>query len=653
MYKRIIVVVSSVLFSLLALLAFIITDLYDRDFPQAIGVKNRITLDFSESNLSITESLATLQKLDARWDMGLVKIAPDLTSDGDGQIFAALNDGGLSDQFTWFGSDDVGKIVGKERLETSYPDGFYLVTGDNTHLDDFKKALTSKGVKVGLEDASIFESLKFVVWERGFAAAVLSAFTLIITLALFWLSLKARDRALRVLGGVPTIRIQLQDFSGFLGLLFISAGIITFIATGYVIVFHGSVYVGPYLKALITLQLFVIAVSIMTVLIMSAFSWPSATMLATRQPAVKSLCSLSSVIQALTFLLVISAAGPAWSQYKHSTAMADEMAQWKQLADQVTIEFATDIGDMDIMEPRIRELVKDAEARDAASLSYTYTPEMANFREYAFVSFVNERWLDLVTKNKNESVVRPISQKDLPDDMEKMIQEEIEILSRDGRSEDLLEQLQFLRPVEGFRIPIAQGGGGERLHFSDNVLLVVVPTIYETYNDSALTSMSSSKNIIFTGVSSTQKLLEEHQLDVHSLRKQGIQGELNIVYIAEEGIIQAQFASYIAWLQFLALIALIVAFTVSTAIRALITARLQAKRDFPLRLCGRSWIRIIQSRVAKEILIGAILMGVVLLLISDLNIGVSVVIIYGLLAVPVSHLFAVRWCFDGVSRRRI
>ncbi|GAB4944466.1 hypothetical protein MAHJHV51_48110 [Mycobacterium avium subsp. hominissuis] len=71
MYKRIIVVVASALFALLALLAAIITGLYDRDFPQAIHTGSRISLDFSESNISITKAFDTLEKLDPRWGLGL------------------------------------------------------------------------------------------------------------------------------------------------------------------------------------------------------------------------------------------------------------------------------------------------------------------------------------------------------------------------------------------------------------------------------------------------------------------------------------------------------------------------------------------------------------------------------------------------------
>lgn len=100
MYKRIIVIVAGALFALLALLAVIITDLYDRDYPQAMGVESSLTLDFSEAGLSVTEAFAMLEELDARWSLGLVKVAPDLAGDGNEQIFAALNDGDLPAEFT-------------------------------------------------------------------------------------------------------------------------------------------------------------------------------------------------------------------------------------------------------------------------------------------------------------------------------------------------------------------------------------------------------------------------------------------------------------------------------------------------------------------------------------------------------------------------
>lgn len=657
MYKRIIVIVSGALFTLLALLAAIITDLNDREFPQAIGSESRLNISFNESEFSITEAFSKLEELDTRLNLGLVKIAPDLAGDGDSKIFTTLNDEALPDEFTWFSGDDTGKIVGKDRLANSFPDGLYLVTGNTSRLDEFEDTLKDAGVKVARRDASTLDSLVFVVKERGFTTVILASLALISSLALFWLSVRARGRALRVLGGSPTVRIQMQDLTGFGGALLVSAGTVAMVATSYVGVFHGWMYVSTFLEVLISLQVVVIALSILVALIMSASAWPSATMLATRQPAVKSIRSAVIAIQALTFVLVVASAGPAWSAYKHSSAIADEMAQWKRLADQVSIVFATDIGEMDRMQPMIGEMVKDAESIETVALSYTYTKEMwpsVDFGEYSTVSLVNQRWLDLVTMGEKQPAVTPVSHHNISENLVHEIQEVMDILSRKNHSDKLFEQLQFLQPVEESRLPVAQGGGGESLHFGDDVLLAVVPSLYDTFNDYNLTSLISSSNIVFTSVTATQQLLERHSLDVQALRDRGFKGELKVVYIAEEGILQAQFAAYLVWLQNLSLIALVVAFSVATAISALITATLQAKRDFPLRLAGRSLMRILQSRVAKELLVGVVLVVVVVMVQRPHDIGIVLLTAaYGLLIVPLFHLLAVRWCFNGVSKRRI
>lgn len=665
MYKRIIVIVAGALFALLALLAVIITDLYDRDYPQTIGVESSLTLDFSEAGLSVTEAFAMLEELDARWSLGLVKVAPELAGDGNEQIFAALNDGDLPAEFTWF-SGDAGKIVGRERLANSYPDGTYLVTGKSAHLGEFKEALKSAGVKVERWEASILDSLQFVVYERGFAAAVLAVFALLAALALFWLSMRARGRALRVLAGCPTVRIQVQDLAGFGSALLVSAGVVALAAAGYVGIFHGWVYLPVFLKVLISLQVAVIALSLLAAFVMSASAWPSAAMLAFRQPAVKSLRTAAVVIQALTFLLVVAAAGPAWSAYQHSSARSAEMAQWKQLADQVAIEFA--MGDLNgedgmvALEPQIGELVKDAESLDMVAHSNTYTPEMwtrvdtgesVDFGEYSAVSFVNQRWLDLVTRDAPQPALTAAPDHSIPEGLRQEIRVHAEMWSKERFSEELFAQFRFLRPVCGFRLPVA-GGWRDRLLFADDVLLVVVPSLYDAYNDYNLTSMASGSNIMFTGVVATQQLLERHGLDTQALRNRGFKGNLHVVYIAEEGLLLAQFAAYVVWLRTLALLALAIAFTVAAAISALITALLQAKRDFPLRVAGWSWLRILQGRVARELLVGVGLVGFVVLLQRPEAMGaVLAAAALGLLVVPLSHLFAARWCFHGVSRRRI
>lgn len=657
MYKRIIVIVASALFCLLALLAVIITDLYDRDYPQDIGVKSSLILDFGESNFTITEAILRLEELDAHWNLGLIKVAPDLADDFDSQVFVSFNDPNVPSEFTWFSGDEVAKVVGKERLAHSYPDGIYHVTGGKKNLNELTNILESEGVKITRMDASIFKSLGFIIQEKGFAAAILASFALIVSLALFWLSQRARGRSLRVLSGCPTTRIQVQDLASFVSILLIAAGAVTLIATGYVGIFHGWMYVVTFLKVSLSLQITVILISLLASLIMSVSAWPSATMLATRQPAIKSLRSAAIVVQVITFLLVLAAAGPAWSAFKHSTAMAEEMGQWKKLADQVAIVFATDGDEMEKMERQIGELVKEAEALDKIALSYTWTKEMqmeVDFGGYSGVSFLNEGWLNLVMGDTSLSTITPVSYKTLPKELVQMIRDHFEIWSREEFTEETLAQFEYFQPVEGFKIPIGQGGGGGKLHFTDEVLIVVLPSLYDNYNDANLTSMISTGNIVFTGVSATQQLLKEHNLHLEGLRNNNMGGELNVVYIAEEGILLAQYAAYVVWLLNFSLIALVIAFTVAASISALISAMLQSKRDFPMRLAGWSWGHILQGRVMKELLVGIILILAVLLFQNPGALGATLVAgLYGIFIVPLCHLLATRWCFNKVSNRRL
>lgn len=657
LYKRIIAIVAAVMFTLLALLAIIITDLFDRDFPQAIDVKSRLILNFSESGLSIDEAFKLLEELDKRWNLGLVKVAPDLTNDDDRQIFVPLNEGDYPSEITWFGKDEVGKIVDKERLSTSYPDGFYLVTGETAHLDEFENTLVHSSIDVGRTEASIIHSLGFVVQEKGFTAAVIASSALIASMALFWLSLKAKGRALRVLAGSHTFRIQTQDLSSFGGALIISAFAVACISAVYVGVYHGWAYVDSFLKALIILLLAVILISLFVALIMSIAAWPTATMLATRVPAVKSLRSTAIVIKILTLLLIIATAGPAWKAFKQSEITAAEMAQWKKLSDQVALAFASETGEMDKLEPQIGEMVKDAESLNQVALSYTFTEDMmppTGLKEFSAISYVNQRWLDLVTSNVPDRSLNQVSLTSLPDDLVQMIKEDFKIWSRSGNSEELIKKFQFFIPVDGYKIPVSIGGGDGKLQFTDKVLVVMVPSLYEAYNDSSLTSMASTGNIVFTGVDATQMLIHRHHLDVFSLRENGIKGELRIVYIAEEGILHAQYAAYIVWVLNFSLIALIIAFTVAAAISAMITAILQAKRDFPLRLSGCSWIRIIQERMVKDVLL---VLSVIFLVSfvqgTDEIIAILIAGMYGLVVLPLSHWVATNWCFNGVIRRKI
>jgi hypothetical protein len=206
---------------------------------------------------------------------------------------------------------------------------------------------------------------------------------------------------------------------------------------------------------------------------------------------------------------------------------------------------------------------------------------------------------------------------------------------------EALSKVSFYRYAGPGAFPTSLSGD---LKFSNDTIIVVVPSVHDVFNDDFLASTASSSNLVFTGLGPTQELVAQH----------GLQKEVNVKYVAEEGVLRAQLTAYFAWLQGISLVALVVALVVAALIGAFITAVLKARRDFPLRLAGKRWAEILADRVAKEWSVGVALIGLVVLF-QGLDGGVLLAFVAaaGLLVSPLTHLVAARWAFANVSLRRM
>src|ERR671933_62867 len=232
-----------------------------------------------------------------------------------------------------FGDEPDAQIRDSAALEHSYASGQYLVTGATPHLAEFKAWLTTHRIGNKWNDDTLGATLMLVVRQGSFATSLLAAIALMVSLVLYWLSVKAKGRALRVLAGVSTWRIQYEDLGGFLAAMSVVAVICSVVAVIYVGLAHGWVFVPYYAWTLLTFDAIVILITMVCALAMSVASWPSTRMLANREPAVKSLRKISVVLKAATFALVLATVAPAFTAYTDSKEAAVQQAQWKLLAD--------------------------------------------------------------------------------------------------------------------------------------------------------------------------------------------------------------------------------------------------------------------------------------------------------------------------------
>lgn len=640
----------------------IVTDLHDRALPQELGATASVNLDFTESGLSDEDGLRQLGEASDLFELRLVRVAPDLGGDLSGQVFVVMSEADdYPDEIDLFGDQPAARVVDMDALANSYASGQYLVTNGAADEENFRSWLTAHGVEYEWNDDTLGASLRVLVGQASFATTLIAVVALMVSLVLYSLSVKAKGRALRVLAGSPTWRIQYEDLGGFLASILLAAVVCDALAVAYVGAVHGYVFVPYYLTTLLAVNAIVIAVTTVCAVVMSAVSWPSVQMLAAREPGIAVLRPAAHLLKAATFVMVIAVSGPAVSAYTESAEAAAQQSQWKSLSDQVRIAFSGVGGEDEFREllGSAGALVEDAEQRDAVALSYAWSPDVLAVNEidvgpYDSLALVNPTWLDLMQIERGVDGgpsedqtprLSPLAREEVPQQVAQSLGLDLELWTRGSLgATEALSKVTFYEYTGATTIPMAEAGT-EQLVFLDNVLVVVAEGVYELFNDDFLLSLMSTSNLIFDGLGQTQALVVEH----------GLQDEVDVRYAAEEGVLRAQYTAYFAWLQGFSLASLTLALAVAALVGAFISALLSARRDFPIRLAGHSWTSIIAARVGREWLIGAMLTAVVIGIrgFDGDSILTTATALVTLGLSPLAHLLAVRRSFSNVTRRRL
>jgi hypothetical protein len=272
---------------------------------------------------------------------------------------------------------------------------------------------------------------------------------------------------------------------------------------------------------------------------------------------------------------------------------------------------------------------------------YAWASEALGARWSGF-AIVNQRWLELVLTEDDEARLVDVPQDEIPQSFLDEFAPQLDLWTRsDEAAESALGGFDYLTPVGG---PVPLVGLGGELEHRDDVLVVLVPDTWATFNDSFLMSAATGMNLLFTGLDETQALLESH----------GLAKEIKVQHAADDGILLAQFAAREAWLAVVSMIGLAVALVVAAWISAYIAALLQAKNDFARRLAGHAWLRVLSGRVVPEVALGALVALVpVILQPPGRMLPVVVAAVLVLVFSPLAHVLAARQGFADVGARRL
>ncbi|WP_125979055.1 hypothetical protein [Bifidobacterium goeldii] len=548
-----------------------------------------------------------------------------------------------------FGGLPDGKVAGSDRLDSASASGQYLVCGRwddsaRSALDDWA---TSMGVRLEYGDDDLAGDLRMLLGQSSFRVAVGAAVALTAVLVLFWLSFKARSRALRVLAGVPAWKIQVDDAVGLMLPMLAVAVIVDAAAVLGVLVSRGWVFVPYLLRVTLLLEATVVACLLAFALVLSAVCWPSACMIADRRPMPQGLLWASVLVKAVVFVAVLAVIAPSASSFRDATDAAREQSVWQRLRDQVSVSvtFGPDQTDMNV---KTAALIHAMERQGKAALSYTFTdgPEQRTTADTPVTGIVSRSWLDLVGIDPDATTgIAPVGADRLDEQSRQVVDQFSTWATDDAQAKRLRTESRYY-VLDGVTVPLLKGGSDDML-FSRHATIIVVPDL-DGFSDSGfLTPALSSRNIILTGLDDTRR----------QVARAGLGSAVSVRYIAEAQILRAQFSAYFAWMQAAAIILLLAAFAMVALVGADVRATLRAGHDYPLLLAGYAPGRLAAPTILMETLFALVAAGIVcvILVVQQLD-GIPITLFVATIAAlfsAVCHRTATASRFRAINDRTL
>lgn len=655
MTQRVVVSGSVLVFGVLAFMAHLLTTFEDKQFPVALGPTSRMILVFPEG-VESEAAIRSLRGWAAETGLELVRVTADLDRDLRGKLFVPLDPRQrLPAVVDWYDDEPPARVVRPEVLARIPASGLYFVLGDPGGLSRLVTTLEEHGVSVTRQDPSVWDWLPALILVKGLFIASVAAFLLLTSIVLYWLVARAQSRALRVLGGIRVRTVQIHDLLRLLILIggaWLASSVVLVVAIG---LWKGWRYVPLFGTHLAILGSAMAALVGVAAVVMSSVSIPSPELIARRHPATLGARRAAAALKVVAFVFVLLTIGPAWVALSQAVGRAEQLSRWERLADEVVIDFRGGGSDPEAdfrrITPAFGSAIQEADGAGRVALSWLVedVPEAgepwvspALGPRWSAAAFVNQRWLDLVLSEEERRRLAVVQYGEVPSSFVSALDRAYSWKRSREPGARVFAGFRYLTPARGERVPLI-GRGGD-LVYRDDVLLIVVPGVWPTFNDSALLSLASQRSILFSGLDQTLGLIESH----------GLTETIGVQRVAEAGVLAAQFASFDARLSVVSMAVLALALAIAAGVSAYLVGLLRAKGDFARRLVGRPWLRVVQDRVVGDVALGLLLAIGIAAIQPPEQVGPVLVAAVGLVALsPVAHVLAARRTFVDVRDRRL
>lgn len=608
MHRRVIFTASVVMFVMVAALALLVTTARDRTLPASLGANSYASLDFSrvspESRQHATQQFVDYADRNA---IQLYRVLPDRSgASGTERLIVQLSSHPSLPASIPVLADQPLRTASLSAAEDSVPDGVYLIRAQPEQLAALPSWLAQAGIDGAIHTETPLSVLSSLGSVGSVVLAELGTIALVATLGLYWVAVRGRGRAIRLLEGCSGLRIGMED-----GWVFIStvAGAALLVAAASAVLMVGTgqtAYLGYLMMVFAELATAILVIAVMLITVISILTRPRVATLAERRPVPPGTRLVSAMLKIAMIAAVLFATPMTVSTVQAARSADDQLAMWNRLSDRVSLVLygsANDEQSYQRTSDNLAQMLTKEGGKLAPAVSYTFT-DFAIPPQYSTLALVDRTWVDTVSSFAS---LRDVDSATLPAEELSDLREQLALLVADSHADAKLCPTCSLRLMTTDRpIPLLTGGRAGAIEAYSHPLLVVAPES-TTLSGSSLAAMASTGNLTLRGLGETRAALASY----------GLTSALNVQQVAQSQQLQARYARYFAITQAVASFGMLIAMVISIVISCYAGALSAARRDYPLRLAGNSWWRAAAPRIGIDLLATGILAAMALAWVAE------------------------------------
>lgn len=612
MLKRAVQLTTLICVMMLSLLIFQYTSLVQQRLP--LGTTNQFDLNLAETTIAKDKLVAELNQLTDQYKAIVVKTSVDPENYDNkkdiiyfGTAKPAFH-GLLIEQNTikWFESSLTGELLSTADIGTRSLSGTYAFNAGKDFQEALKHWAQQHQIRIlFVQEPSILTVVYAFLFQNGTGNAVLASLLLLVTTISTWIFQHAKARSIRLLGGVKTRKIHVEDTTTILSFIFVGFLLGLFISLVYVGVVKDirqiSFVLNPLLLCLI---LFLIGVAIITALL-TLIASPKAAHIAKRQIPLKRFFVMGKLSQVLVIILSLIVIPTIITSLLITNQLSKDYSLWDKMQNVVRL---TMIGLDSLEQEAVLPDVEDffSKMQEANNLSLSLVIDKAIFLEpyrmggYDHIIITDRSWIDLLeigveTEGKGGKLIAK-DVEDLPFELASFLEGQIPLWTKhnDVYPAQGLTFYEY-KGTKFLALPPNVGLAGETVQAENPLVLLIDGHLTDIVKTKGfLLSLASSGNIVFFDQNHLQAALANSVMQPYITSINGIAD----IALETEQRFKQQYVYYIV-----AGMIILVTMFLTGVLNGRLWAGTNVKRIFTLHTFGLPYTSIVGPVLKRQLFI--------------------------------------------------